>query len=206
MKKILLALLLLVSLGVQAQKTNAKTEIVNSLNHYSKMLESGNIDSALNIMYPKFFEFFPRQSIAEAMKAVFNDTMVGFSFGKFDDYKLSKVVKDNAVQYVLVTYKMQARLYYKKPLADNPTQEEETFKLAAEVLKQQYGEEAVKPDFATRSFYLTLESSMFAINDPKYGNKWWFIEKKDDMKEYVIDKIIPAKVWAKFSKGKKKKK
>ena len=169
------------------------------------MLEGGNVDSALNIMYPKFFDFFPRQAIADAMKAVFNDTMVGFSFGKFDDYKLSKVVKDNNVQYALVSYKMQARLYYKKPLADNPTQEQETFNLAAEVLKQQYGEAAVTPDFATRSFGLTIESSMFAINDPKYGNKWWFIEKKDDMKEYVIDKIIPAKVWAKFSKGKKKK-
>lgn len=205
MKKLIILLLVFVQTAAWAQKPNVKTEVVNSLNHYSQMLENGNVDSALNIMYPKFFEFFPREGIAEAMKAVFNDTMVGFSFGKFDDYKLSKVVKDKGIQYVLVTYKMQARLYYKKPMADNPTQEESTFNLAAEVLKQQYGEDAVKSDFATRSFYLTLESSMFAINDPKYGNKWWFIEKKDDMKEYVIDKIIPAKVWAKFSKGKKKK-
>jgi hypothetical protein len=35
---------------------------------------------------------------------------------------------------------------------------------------------------------------MFAINDPAYGNRWWLLEKKDELKTYVAG-MIPAKAW-----------
>lgn len=205
MKKYFLLVFISIVGVASAQKSNPAKEISASLLIYSELMEQGRIDTALGFMYPKFFDVFPRNIIAESMDKAFNDTLMGFSFGKISIQKISKPVKENNIQYVLVDYGMKTKMFYKKPLADNPAQEKSIFELSEDMIKQTYGAENVTGDLATRSFTIQMNNRMIAVNDPKYGNRWWFIEKKDELKTMVIDKVIPATVWNKLSEEKKPK-
>lgn len=204
MKKLFVLILVCAATVLSAQKSNYKNDITTSLLNYSSLLEKGDVDTALGFMYPKFFDVFPRTMIAESMEKAFNDTMVGFTFGKINISAISKPLLDNGIQYVLVDYTMDTKMHYKKPLADNETQEKDAFEMALNMLSMTYGEGNVTGDFATRSYLIKMDNHMFAINDPKYGNKWWFIEKKDELKTLVADKVLPAKVWDSFKPKKKK--
>src|SRR6187402_1927226 len=120
MKKLILLLLVLVSTIATAQKPNAKAEITQILNDYSALMEQGKVDTALGFMYPKFFDIYPRTIVADAMNKAFNDTTLGFSFGKMVIKKITKPLTYNGIKYALVSYTIQTKMFYKKPLADNP--------------------------------------------------------------------------------------
>lgn len=184
--------MLLVGFSIQAQKP--QKDIEKQVKIYCGYVKDKNIDSVLSFMYPLFFESFPKAPLRENMKTVFNDTTIRLSFGDVAVQNISPVFEHDTVKYVMVGYTMQMLVDVSK----NPGMVTGT---AMDMLKGNYesfyGAENVKMDKEKGLFTVSAKNNMFAIQNPRYGNRWWLIEKPKT--PVGFEKVIPDAVWKHFA-------
>jgi hypothetical protein len=187
MKKILTFLLILFTATAFSQ--GYKGDIKKALNEYSSFIKVKNVDTLFGYMYPKFFDVFPRQTLVAGMKKTFADTNLTMVFGDVKITSVSDIYEENKIKYVVVNYTNEIQLTLSPTIGTQAVLEnmKNTYETA-------YGAANVMSDFATRTFNIKATNAMFAIYDPAYGNRWWLLEKKDELKTYVAG-MIPAKAW-----------
>jgi hypothetical protein len=140
-------------------------------------------------MYPKFFDIFPRQVLADGMKKTFADSNLTMVFGDVDVVSISKPYEENKIKYAVVNYTNTIELTLSKSVGTQVVLES-----MKNTYENAYGAANVKADFNTRTFVIKATNAMFTVNNPAYGNQWWLLEKKDELKSSIGD-MIPAKAW-----------
>jgi hypothetical protein len=188
MKKISLILLFFITTTGFAQG-DYKVEITKRLSEYGGFIKTKNVDTLFSYMYPKFFDVFPKQALADGMKKTFADTNLTMVFGDVDVVSISKPYEENKITYAVVNYTNTIQLTLSKSVGTQMVLES-----MKNTYENAYGAANVKADFDTRTFNIKATNAMFAINNPAYGNQWWLLEKKDELKGSIGD-MIPAKAW-----------
>jgi hypothetical protein len=188
MKKISLILLFFITTAGFAQG-DYKVEISKRLSEYGGFIKTKNVDTLFSYMYPKFFDVFPKQALADGMKKTFADTNLTMVFGDVDVVSISKPYEENKITYAVVNYTNTIQLTLSKSVGTQMVLES-----MKNTYENAYGAANVKADFDTRTFNIKATNAMFAINNPAYGNQWWLLEKKDELKGSIGD-MIPAKAW-----------
>lgn len=188
MKKLITFLLVLFTATAFSQG-NYKADIEKALKDYSETLRVKNVDSMTAFIYPKFYTVFPKQNIIDGMKKTFADTNLTITFGNVAVTYISPVYEENKVKYVVLNYTNSIQLVLSAAIGNSAVLQN-----MKDTYEKAYGPANVKADFDKRSFDVKATNAMFAINDPVFGNRWWLLEKKDDMKTAVGD-MIPAKAW-----------
>ena len=184
-KTITLSLLLFIVATGYAQ--THKKEITKRLNHYGDVVKSKDIDSLLSFMYPRFFDVFPKDALADGMKKTFSDTSMTIAFDGVDIKSISDVYTSGKIKFVLVQYAMVMDIGFKDTDAA-------TVSMLKTSYAQMYGDENVTFNDKTNLFTIKANNKMFAIQDEAFGTNWWLIEKKDEMRSYVSG-FIPDAVW-----------
>lgn len=188
MKKLLLILLIFTTTAGFSQ-SDYKADIEKALKDYSETLRVKNVDSMTAFIYPKFYTVFPKQNILDGMKKTFADTNLTITFGNVAVTSISPVYEENKIKYVVLNYTNNIQLVLTAAIG-NPA----VLQNMKDTYEKAYGPESVKSNFDTRTFDIKATNAMFVINDPAFGNRWWLLEKKDDMKT-TLSTIIPAKAW-----------
>ncbi len=188
MKKFSLILLFFITTTGFAQG-DYKAEITKRLSEYGGFIKTKNVDTLFSYMYPKFFDVFPKQALADGMKKTFADTNLTMVFGDVDVVSISKPYEENKITYAVVNYTNTIQLTLSKSVGTQMVLES-----MKNTYENAYGAANVKADFDTRTFNIKATNAMFAINNPAYGNQWWLLEKKDELKG-SIGGMIPAKAW-----------
>lgn len=188
MKKFSLILLFFITTTGFAQG-DYKVEISKRLSEYGGFIKTKNVDTLFSYMYPKFFDVFPKQALADGMKKTFADTNLTMVFGDVDVVSISKPYEENKITYAVVNYTNTIQLTLSKSVGTQMVLES-----MKNTYENAYGAANVKADFDTRTFNIKATNAMFAINNPAYGNQWWLLEKKDELKG-SIGGMIPAKAW-----------
>lgn len=188
MKKFSLILLFFITTTGFAQG-DYKAEITKRLSEYGGFIKTKNVDTLFSYMYPKFFDVFPKQALADGMKKTFADTNLTMVFGDVDVVSISKPYEENKITYAVVNYTNTIQLTLSKSVGTQMVLES-----MKNTYENAYGAANVKADFDTRTFNIKATNAMFAINNPAYGNQWWLLEKKDELKGSIGD-MIPSKAW-----------
>jgi hypothetical protein len=188
MKKLVTFLLVLLTATGFAQG-DYKAEITKRLSEYGGFIKTKNVDTLFSYMYPKFFDVFPRQALADGMKKTFADSNLTMVFGDVDVVSISKPYEENKIKYAVVNYTNTIELTLSKSVGTQVVLES-----MKNTYENAYGAANVKADFNTRTFVIKATNAMFTINNPAYGNQWWLLEKKDELKGSIGD-MIPAKAW-----------
>jgi hypothetical protein len=188
MKKLGFILLIFITATGFAQG-DYKAEITKRLSEYGGFIKTKNVDTLFSYMYPKFFDVFPRQALADGMKKTFADTNLTMVFGDVDVVSISKPYEENKIKYAVVNYTNTIQLTLSKSVGTQVVLES-----MKNTYENAYGAANVKANFDTRTFLIKATNAMFVINDPAYGTNWWLLEKKDELKSSVGD-MIPAKAW-----------
>jgi len=188
MKKFSLILLFFITTTGFAQG-DYKVEITKRLSEYGGFIKTKNVDTLFSYMYPKFFDVFPKQALADGMKKTFADSNLTMVFGDVDVVSISKPYEENKITYAVVNYTNTIQLTLSKSVGTQMVLES-----MKNTYENAYGAANVKADFDTRTFNIKATNAMFAINNPAYGNQWWLLEKKDELKGSIGD-MIPAKAW-----------
>jgi len=110
-------------------------------------------------------------------------------FGDVDVVSISKPYEENKIKYAVVNYTNTIELTLSKSVGTQVVLES-----MKNTYENAYGAANVKADFNTRTFVIKATNAMFTINNPAYGNQWWLLEKKDELKGSIGD-MIPAKAW-----------
>jgi hypothetical protein len=188
MKKLGFILLIFITATGFAQG-DYKAEITKRLSEYGGFIKTKNVDTLFSYMYPKFFDVFPRQALADGMKKTFADSNLTMVFGDVDVVSISKPYEENKIKYAVVNYTNTIELTLSKSVGTQVVLES-----MKNTYENAYGAANVKADFNTRTFVIKATNAMFTINNPAYGNQWWLLEKKDELKGSIGD-MIPAKAW-----------
>jgi hypothetical protein len=188
MKK-LVTFLLVLSTATGFAQGDYKAEITKRLSEYGGFIKTKNVDTLFSYMYPKFFDIFPRQVLADGMKKTFADSNLTMVFGDVDVVSISKPYEENKIKYAVVNYTNTIELTLSKSVGTQVVLES-----MKNTYENAYGAANVKADFNTRTFVIKATNAMFTINNPAYGNQWWLLEKKDELKGSIGD-MIPAKAW-----------
>lgn len=165
---------------------------------YFKATEAKQIDSCLESIYPKFFDFFPRQILAAGLKKTFEDSTLNINMTHMAVEKISAPILYEGIQYALVDYSFQTAFQRK---ASQSQREMEMLVLG---MTSVYGEKNVRLDSATQTIYVSFHNQMFAILDPAYKG-WKFLEKKDELLKSNPDyremywKLVPKHILRKLS-------
>jgi hypothetical protein len=188
MKK-LVTFLLVLSTATGFAQGDYKAEITKRLSEYGGFIKTKNVDTLFSYMYPKFFDIFPRQVLADGMKKTFADSNLTMVFGDVDVVSISKPYEENKIKYAVVNYTNTIELTLSKSVGTQVVLES-----MKNTYENAYGAANVKADFNTRTFVIKATNAMFTVNNPAYGNQWWLLEKKDELKSSIGD-MIPAKAW-----------
>jgi hypothetical protein len=168
-------------------------DINEAFSRYGQSLIDGDHKETIDFIYPKLFQFVPKEAITKSLKAGQNNPSVKISF---DDFQLASIEKTHEVwstSYVLFTSRSKVVMVY-KPMkkskqadADEESSEEE---FMYEVLAAKHGKANVKHDKNNNTIRANTTSKLLGIKEE--GN-WYFLDVKPNLIE-LYKKFLPAPV------------
>lgn len=182
--------------ALSAQTTREVLE--EKLVHYTQLTKEKDNAGIIEYIHPKIFELAPKNEIIAAMDKLYTDPKQEISFDDLSISRISNILEHNKIAYAVVnyTFKMQFHLteafFKQEEEKSEPTDRVDLMDFMLKSFVSRFGNERVRLDKATNTFYIDVESEMFAINDPAIGD-WKFIENKAQYEE-ILNQIVPAKV------------
>lgn len=182
--------------ALSAQTTREVLE--EKLVHYTQLTKEKDNAGMIEYIHPKIFELAPKNEIIAAMDKLYTDPKQEISFDDLSISRISNILEHNKIAYAVVnyTFKMQFHLteafFKQEEEKGEPTDRVDLMDFMLKSFVSRFGNERVSLDKATNTFYIDVESEMFAINDPAIGD-WKFIENKAQYAE-ILNQIVPAKV------------
>lgn len=153
---------------------------------YFATLKSKDISASIDYLYPKLFDIAPREKVVEALKATLNDPSIEINFSNMVVSNVSKTVITEDVKYALISYSYVMAI---KPLdAMDKKMEKQLLQSYCDL----FGKSNVAYDKESKTYTISMTTSMYAINAPGY-NSWKFLENKNGM-ETILQKLIPESV------------
>ncbi|MCK8478990.1 hypothetical protein [Psychroserpens algicola] len=172
--------------------SQSQAEIRKHAQTYYDYMTNQNFDGVLDYMYPKVFEVASREQMKAGMEQMFSskDMTIEFVSNNVTSVTDNKVYE--GVTYAAVFYNSKMRMTFVSE-KDKPEEDRKGFlDFMKATMDSQFGADNVTSDFKTMSLVVNMDSSMFAIKDPKYKD-WKFIGNDDAMKQ-LVDTIVPEKI------------
>lgn len=177
-----------------AQSGDHRQQIRETLDIYFQANVDKDYDQILNMIYPRLFEIVSK----EEMKGLFTQMEaegIDYSIKSAETKHISDRVVDDGQQFALVKYTLNIGIRFTGDQYSAPGIQNAMLG----TLKAQYGEEKVRLEEATNTFWIQSDNEMFAIA-PAGGKDWKFMDKKPGMEAFVGD-FIPQEVQDKLTAG-----
>jgi len=180
-KAIIFSILIVFTTNIFAQ--DHKEEIKKQFKIYDLVLQNGQWEKTLDYVYPKMFEFVPKEKLQQVIKESFSNPGLQISIKDSELKSISKLIELNGVKYALVKYSYTMVLTHGK---------EYDLATVYPSYQQVYGEENVSKDEANNKVFIKMSKSLYAIFDTSYGTSWFFLEKisQNDLMEMLIPKEV----------------
>jgi hypothetical protein len=180
--------------------SQSQAEITKHAQTYYDHMTNQNFDGVLDYMYPKVFDMASRSQMKAGMEQMFNSPEMKIEFISNEVTSVTNNKKAEGVTYAAVFYNSKMKMTFVSEM-DKPEADKKGFlEFMKTTMDTQFGADNVTSDFNTMSLIINMDSSMFAINDPKYKD-WKFIGNDDAMKQ-LVDTIVPESVRSELLKEK----
>jgi hypothetical protein len=184
MKQKFTLVLLAISLSINVFAQTDKKEITNTFNAYKTTLDNLQLEKSMDFIYPKLYEFIPKEQIIAAFKKTFSDTNLKIKFNNIKLKSISEIISFNKVKYALISYSYSMSFTFSE---DYSIEEFYT------IYQQKYGKNNVQKNDKTRTINIKMDKMFYAINDPKYGDFWRFLEKNESQMK-LLEMLIPKEI------------
>ncbi len=172
-----------------------KSEITKSQTEYLALLSNQEMEKAIEFIYPKLFEFFPKDFMLQVMEQQLADTTQTMTYSNNKIVKISKLIKYKNAEYAKVKYTFTLTMQQH----NFEDEDGELSDLMISMFEGMYGENNVKFDKETSTFIINSISNLYAVRDENFVDKWTFLEDNQKMQE-LLKELIPQKVMKKFKK------
>jgi len=162
-------------------------EITQTFEAYAASLAEYDAERVISYIYPKLFSLVPRQMLLGRMKQETSENMPVISNIKLQS--ISPVLTENGVEYALVDYTFTMQVNHGN---------ESELEMALAFFREIYGDNNVQSNQERLEATIFRETSLYAINDPKFTAGWTFLENKKNQKAFLA-KLIPQSVMDQFS-------
>ncbi len=184
MKQKFILLLSIIILSATTFAQTDKEDINKMFNTYKQALDSLQLEKSMDYIYPKLYEIAPKEQLIAIFKKTFSDPNVQIRFSQIRLKSISETKVHNKVKYALVSYDYAMIFTFSKAYSI-----EQIYTL----YQKKYGVENVSKDDKNRSISIKMDKLFYAINDPKYGNSWCFLEKNKAQKQ-MLETLIPKEI------------
>ena len=186
--------LLIAYISIATSFGQNETDIKQTFEAYFEAVSSKDNAATLDYIYPKLFDFYPKEMMLQALDRVKEDTTTHMAIDNSEVVNVTEPLVVDGVSYALVSYTFEMSIQI---MADVEGDEEyNRADFAFEMLKELHGEDQVTYDQEHSKVEVKVSTALYAINDPKY-NGWKFLEKKEGMQP-MLEKLLPAKVLKKL--------
>lgn len=186
MKKFLLTILLVVSLGAKAQ--DMKSLQTDALRVY-KNTTAGKYEALLADTYPKIFELVPKEKMLEVLKSTLKGN--GYVLDILDtapNFKFNEVKTVNGGFYTVVEHDLLIKMTFTEPLKGIEAKE------MIKNLKASMKTDDVTFNPAFNSFTIKKRADILAISNSVTGGKWKFLNRTSPamMKKVLGEEVCKA--------------
>lgn len=165
------------------------------VSEYVEAVQTGDIETTLDYLYPKFFDVAPR----ELIKGFLEKSAEGMSGMKIQNSEIgtiTPIIQTDTNYHSLVdyTFEMVMPLDEKEDKAgeDKNDEAEADDEMIVEMMKAQYGEDNVKYNEDKTALIINISNKMLAIKTSIYPT-WTFITFSEGQKA-ILEKIVPAAI------------
>lgn len=158
---------------------------------YSQSLIDGDANVTVDFMYPKIFNFIPREGLIKSLKAAQSNPSVKVSFDDFQINSVDQTFELNSTSYIIFTAASKVKMVYahkEQTKEEDATGEYSELQMTYEVLVAKYGENNVKLDEKASTIEASTTSKMLAI---KENASWYFLDLKPHWIE-LYEKFLPS--------------
>lgn len=184
--------LLLAVISFTAFAQTDKGEIQQAFQTYARALEQKDNTTIVEALYPRLFNYYPKEMIMQSMKEVNTSTSLVVAFNNTVITNISEILEISGIKYSLITYSCNLSMQFNETGAGDHENGQSSADFSYEFLKEKYGEQHVDYDRENNKLNAEFISETYAIHDPAYGG-WKFLAKAEDIKP-VMKKILPGKV------------
>lgn len=177
--------------GADTTSTDSEQEIKTLLDDYWVATQASDWNTVLDFMYPKIFDYVPRETMLEVMGSL-NDDEVKVRFTSVDVKKVSEPYTHENERYALVHYDMVMTMIFP---AEEDQEDFNSFMLG--IFEAQYGKKNVNLN-DDNTFDIKVENSMYVIADVG-SSDWKLLENKTEQ-QAMLDMMIPKKVQKQLDK------
>ncbi len=169
-----------------------KEDIKKTFTEYFKTVEQKENSKTLGFIYPKLFDFFPKDELLKAMDEMKNDTTVHISFADAVVIDVSNSITLADIEYALIKYSFKMTMLF----APSEDKDDSALNFVAGIMKDQYGEKNVKYNSKKGSIEILINAEMIAIKDPAQKG-WKFLENKPETRT-LLEQMLPEEVMGKW--------
>ena len=175
---------------------NDKIEIRKTFEEYSHAFKQKNYEKVVNFLYPKIFEYIPKDLMLKGLKNMESDPGTITTMDSFSVTNISEIFQWNGIKYALINYRFKMTIVENPEKSESKEDEFDVMDAMYKMLILMYGKENVVFDKENNKFEINGAGKMYAIYDPAYKG-WKFIEKKDKSKSMLL-MILPEEVLEKL--------
>ncbi|MFN3404770.1 MAG: hypothetical protein ACK40G_11780 [Cytophagaceae bacterium] len=167
---------------------NSESEVRATFNEFCEAKKSLDIDTQLDLIHPKVFEYFSMENMRLSIQELNNSTIRS----QVDSLKgISSIIKFNGSKYCLIKYTELMFVDF------SDIKDEGGASLAIGLglgeFRKLYGEENVRFDKEKALITVTFHLEMYAIKDND-NSSWKFLFKDDNIDKKVIPKEVLDKL------------
>lgn len=176
---------------VDSLDNNYETEIAITFDKFMEATENKDVDVVINHMYPKIFEFIPKDILTQILKETAEDTTSNIMLENTKIDSISKKISVSESDYAIVFYSflMITKMDYDDSDEDS-SDIFDAYKFTYDLMVIQYGEENVFYNEKEKKISVQVSNRAIAIKEHK---EWYFLEYKENLLP-IIEKIIPSEV------------
>ncbi len=200
MMKLLFAVLVFVFYACNADKDKpadgdkSLTSLEQRLDKYMKLNDDMKMDSLMDYIYPKLFEYVPRAELIKTMEDGFKTGDRVVEIDSMVVEKLHPLFEMDGATYAKVDYSMVMNMQFRKR-ESNVEDSVEQGPLMDTMFAEKYGRENVVFNKEQNRLRIRMKSSMVAIND-KYAKDWSFVNLSKESP--ITTKLFSDKVLKKL--------
>lgn len=189
MKNICLIVGFIFSIYVSKAQTKDSLAIATDVNLFFNYTTTNQVDSLLEMLYPKLFTIAPKEQLKQQMKNMLDDKNLTIKMFDFKIKSISPTFLYNTVKYALVKYNFRMTMQFG---GINESQKNNlALQYSLPELQEKFGKSNVQLNDETQTISIYVNGLIYAINEPK--KSWKFLEKKEEQKA-LLNYLLPQAV------------
>lgn len=184
--------------GDQPEKTtDSNKEIATTFRAFFEATEAKDAKKLMEYIYPKLFEFVPKEVLLQAMEKAFQDNEIIMSIQNSKVSHISNEITIDQIKYAIISYSFVMGMETNERKKDNPDDEASdndfsALKMTSEILAEQYGKKNVFYNKEEEKIKVNVVTKAIAIKEND-ATGWTFIEYKPSQVT-VLEQMIPKEI------------